>query len=95
MIKAVSNISTTQGNRYIIKLCKHFARKVESHYSENKGHTQFPYGVCEMESTDTTLTFRISAESEKGLEGVKRVLESHLIMFAPKETIVFSWEEVK
>lgn len=81
------HVQTVNASLYIIKLCKHFAHKIEVSYSDDAGECQLPTGPAIMKATDTVLTFEVFAESVEALETGKSIIENHFIRFSRKENI--------
>jgi len=85
-------LSTENASRLIKRLCKHFSHKVEVNFDETHGEVDFPFGECEMEATDKTLTFTLQAEDEEGLQRGQKVVSDHADQFARDEQLQWNWE---
>ena len=73
-----AHIQTPNAARYIKRLCKHFAHKVDATYTEDSGFVTFPFGTCDMKATTDVLVLKIEAGGEAKLERTRVVLEKHL-----------------
>lgn len=93
MEKSTSIIKTQVASSYIGKLCRHFAHKIETEYTDTTGKAIFPGGICMMHAEPNQLTFRIETHDSEGLEKIKGVLIRHLVKFAYKENLVVTWHD--
>ncbi|WVM88133.1 DUF2218 domain-containing protein [Halopseudomonas pachastrellae] len=73
-----AQVSTTHASRYIKRLCKHFAHKVESTWDEQQGVTDFPFGRCVMQADGAQLALHCTADDDTQLERVCWVVTDHL-----------------
>lgn len=80
-------IRTTNASRYIQKLCRHFAHKIEVSFDDVTGCCQLPSAQVNMNATDTTLTFKVIADTTEGIETAKYVVEDHFHRFSRSENI--------
>lgn len=93
-MKAITKITTKEGVNYIGKLCRHFRHKIEATYEGNSGKADFPWGVCLMEADEHTLTFKVEAQDEEGMQKIQGALDRHLIKFAFREELDIQWSNV-
>lgn len=77
-----AQVSTTHASRYINRLCKHFAHKVESTWDEQQGVTDFPFGRCVMQADGAQLALHCTADDDTQLERVCWVVTDHLERFS-------------
>lgn len=77
--------------RFLKKLCHHFSLKVPSTYDTQKGHVEFPAGVCEVEVTPGGLLLRLEAASLADLEKLETIVGSHIALFGKKEQLTAVW----
>ena len=70
-MQSEARVATAAAQRYIKRLCKHFAHKVEATHTENHGRAEFPFGDCEMTAEMTAapgvLILHAEADSEDAL----------------------------
>jgi len=94
MHKALTSNQTEYASKYLMTLCRHFSRKVESEWNEQQGSVKFPKGNCEMHvnTTKGQLVIICSAENQSDLALVKSILESHVKLFSRRETFVLNWQ---
>lgn len=86
-----TTIATQGATTYIRKLCRHFAHKIATSYTETTGMASFEQGVCRMQATPDTLIFEIEAETPEAQETIKNILVRHLEKFAFREQLVIHW----
>lgn len=88
-------METERGPRYLGQLCKHFAHKVPSTFSEDRtrGRVEFSFGTCELEADDLGLALRVQADTPEALERTQQVVARHLLQFAYREGPTVAWVE--
>ncbi|WP_282175996.1 DUF2218 domain-containing protein [Vibrio nereis] len=81
-------------SKYLVVLCRHFARKVEANWDDENGEVHFPMGKAYMraDGTTNTLTIRCTAEDEHKVNGVISIIDSHVHMFSRREALELSWQ---
>ncbi|ENM5912844.1 DUF2218 domain-containing protein [Vibrio mimicus] len=82
--------------KYLVTLCRHFARKVPATWDEAHGRVEFPAGittltVCEQSQT---LTFVCQGESEQKVAAQQAVINAHVDMFSRRESITLDWQAI-
>ncbi len=77
--------------RFLKKLCHHFSLKVPSTYDTQKGHVEFPAGVCDVEVTSDGLRLLLEAASQADLEKLEYIVGSHVTLFGKKEQLTAVW----
>ncbi|WP_070966928.1 DUF2218 domain-containing protein [Vibrio sonorensis] len=89
-------IQAEQCSKYLVVLCRHFARKVKSEWTETQGEVEFPVGKAAMAADENaqTLTIVCSAENEIKLKQVQSIIDSHVSMFTRRNPIVPGWVDV-
>jgi uncharacterized protein len=104
MISATAHVPTKNGSKCLQQLCKHWSHNLTVEFDGTRGTVTFPRdargadwpgdAVATMTARDTGLDCRIDASSDGQLEGLKKVLASHLDRFAFREApLVFRWSE--
>ena len=91
MFTSTANITTTRASTYLQQLCKHFAHKIEVRFDPQSGQITFPFGQCELQAAEGTLTLTVTAETQADLTKTTRVIASHLERFAFRENPEFEW----
>ncbi|HHP0463634.1 TPA: DUF2218 domain-containing protein [Vibrio harveyi] len=91
MIKETTKIESEHASKYLVTLCRHFARKVPATWNDEKGLVTFPVGSTEFRLEGECLLVICEAESEEFLVKVKAVVASHIEMFSRRETIELTW----
>ncbi len=92
-MKTVSRIPTQDASAYIRKLCRHFAHKIETSYSESEGSASFPMGVCRMTAAPGLLIFEVEAETSEAIGKIRDILVTHLLKFAFREELQIAWTD--
>ncbi|NAX22086.1 DUF2218 domain-containing protein [Vibrio sp. V39_P1S14PM300] len=94
MLHAKTHVHSEHVSKYLVVLCRHFARKVHAQWDEWQGIVHFPVGTARMEVDEkrSTLSIFCEAEDDKQLAMLKQVLEQHMEMFARREAIVLIWD---
>lgn len=77
-----AEVQTSHASRYIKRLCKHFAHKVEAQWDDQQGVTDFPFGRCVMHASSSGLSLHCSAPEEAALERTCLVVADHLQRFS-------------
>ncbi len=80
--------------KYLVTLCRHFARKVPATWDETQGQIEFPVGVTTLTvcEKNQTLTFVCQGDSEKNVAAQRAVIDSHIDMFSRRESIALEWQ---
>lgn len=92
MIAVRAVVQTPLASRYLVQLCKHFAHKIAVTYDTERGHADFPWGICDMTAGDTALDLYCEAPSAEDLERVKFVVTDHLQRFGWREKLSPDWQ---
>lgn len=87
MLSSQSQFTTETPEKYLVQMCKHFAHKVETSYSNTEGKVDFPCGKAEFLVDENNLIFKVSAENSVNLNKSKSIIESHIIRFAFREKL--------
>lgn len=101
--RAVAQVPTAQGSRYLQQLCKHWRHNLQVEFTPEQGSVVFPRdargadypgdGRAEFEAGAEVLTVRVDATSAKQLAALKQVVASHLDRFAFREApLAFDWQ---
>lgn len=84
-------VKTTEGRRYIHKLCKHFTHRVPATWEEYKGRVEFEMGICWMTADSDVLEFVCEANSQEDLDEILDTIKRHFDRFAVKDQLVVNW----
>ncbi|GAA6212015.1 DUF2218 domain-containing protein [Hyphomicrobiales bacterium 4NK60-0047b] len=87
MLSSQSQFTTETPEKYLVQMCKHFAHKVETTYSNTQGKVDFPCGKVEFLVDKNNLIFKVTAETNEDLNQSKSIIESHIIRFAFREKL--------
>lgn len=91
MPSSTATISTNRANSYLQQLCKHFGHKVPVEFTPETGRINLPFGTCELQAVETTLTLTASGELGS-LKRLEQVISDHLARFAFRENITLTWQ---
>lgn len=93
LLTAEATVQTPNASKILKWLCGHFKIKVPAEYDAEKGHVDFPFGVCEMTASDTALYIQVAAPNAEALAQLKDVVGVHLEKFGNKESLKAHWED--
>jgi hypothetical protein len=88
---AQARIATTQGQRTMTQLCKHWGHKFPVSYDATQGSIELPAGTCRLEVGADALSIRIEAKEASSLPRLEQVVEEHIKRFAFREQLAFDW----
>ena len=88
---ASTQIPTTEGYKYIVKLCRHFAHKVPAEFTEQGGHVRFLQGQCVMKADAQALNIYMQANASEGIRAMQFIIDDHLQRFVRFETLTYQW----
>jgi predicted O-methyltransferase YrrM len=90
-VERVGTVATDHASRYLQQLCKHFGHKMQVSFDERAGEITFPFGHCAMMALDGQLQVTLTARDHDTLDRLSQVVVSHLVRFAFREDLAFSW----
>ena len=90
-MNTTASFETDRASRYLKALCHHFGRKVDAKCDDTAGWVQFPFGRCEMSAGDQKLDLTATADDERQLSQVVKIVTSHLERFAFREDPKLEW----
>jgi hypothetical protein len=88
------SVASPEPSRYMTRLCFHFSKKIVVQYDEQKGLAHFPWGRCTLLAHPSHIAFECESETGEGLAELRKVLESHVALFARRQTLEITWEAV-
>ncbi|CZF82949.1 hypothetical protein GCE9029_03540 [Grimontia celer] len=93
MKKAMTEIESEHAAKYLVTLCRHFARKVSADWDEKYGEVNFPAGTTKfaVNEEETALTIQCEADSDEKLEIQKAIITGHVDLFSRREKIQLNW----
>lgn len=78
----------TDPMRLIRRLCKHWAHKLTTEYSDNEGSVDFgDQKIAKLYANDGTITIKISTPTKADLETLQDVVERHVVRMIPEAEI--------
>lgn len=91
MLHSRAVIGTPHASRYLQQLCKHWAHKFETEFSDTVGRIVLPTGETRLAASAEALTIDLTAEDAANLPGLRDVVARHIERFAFRETLRFDW----
>ncbi|QDV07819.1 hypothetical protein Poly30_33520 [Planctomycetes bacterium Poly30] len=92
LLAAHARVATPTPERYVTRLCKHFAHKVEVERDEGHGRIAFPFGTCTLDAEPDTLVMRVEGDDAEAVSRLEDVVTRHLHGFVPAgESLAVTW----
>lgn len=85
METTTAQVATTNAEKYIGQLCKHWSHKFETKWDSSTGQVDLPGGPVYFRANGSTLTITIEAKDEETSSRMKDVIQRHLDRFAFRE----------
>lgn len=93
MLKTTGVFETSHASKYLQQLCKHFGHKVTVNYDAEKGRVNFPFGIAELNASDTALHVTITITDPDLTARAQGAIDSHLVSFAFRENFeTMTWQ---
>lgn len=93
MFAAESRVNSENASRYLVQLCKHFARKTPAEHDDMQARIDFQPGVCRLTATPGQLIVICEASTATDLDRIKAVVEDHIVRFAWRDNIGIEWTD--
>ena len=88
-------VATDAPERYVTRLCKHFAHKTDATWEGTHGRIEFRDGTCALDAEPGALVLRVTADGAEAADRLADVVGRHLVRFAEgREELVVSWSPV-
>ncbi len=88
MFHTTTTFPLTDPMRLIRRLCKHWAHKITTEYSDNEGSVDFGnQKLAKLYANNGTITIKISTPTQSDLETIQDVVERHVLRMIPEEEI--------
>ena len=87
-------VNTKKGAKYVQRLCKHFAHKVQAHWQETQGQVQFEMGTTDIFASTDALTLICKANNAIDLGDIVDTIDQHFQRFAKADQLVLEWQQV-
>jgi hypothetical protein len=91
-VQATARVETAMPARYLAQLCKHFGHRMPATHDATQGRIEFPDGLCELTTGESSLQLRITAADAAAVERLEDVVARHLQRFAFREALQMNWE---
>lgn len=92
MLYLNGRLPTEEASRYMVRLCYHFAKKIEVNYDDHQGLARFPWGVCRLTALNGAIRFECEAEDTEAVARVQHVIDSHVALFSRKAPVCVVWD---
>ena len=87
-----ATIETTEGARYLRRLCKHWSHKFDVTFDETQGKVPFSdEASLSLQATASALHLRLEHTDADSLPELQQVVVEHLQRFAGDTVLVVSW----
>jgi len=93
MFQAQTTVQAQKADKYIKTLAKHFSKKVTVENNEGVSKIIFSMGTCKMTLNNDTISLHCESLHQDGLEVVKDIISSHLIMLKELRSISIEWQD--
>lgn len=96
MIHRQGFVATPLAGTFLVRLCKHFSKKINVDYDpENarEGFASFPFGECHLRANEEQLTFACRAESAEAMAEMQKIIGLHVGMFSRRDPLSITWPE--
>lgn len=95
MPASVSTTLTPNASRYLQQLCRHWTHKFPVSYSKVAGRIDFGEGtLLHLQAEHERLILRLSSREVEMLARMEKVVAEHLLRFAFREELSFSWRKL-
>ena len=91
-MKSSAFFETSNANRYLGTLCKHFGHKVPTTLEDGSGSVELPFARCDMTAGATGLELTVIAATRTDLSKATNIVGSHLERFAFRENPEVVWQ---
>lgn len=95
MARSVAHITIEGPSRYLQQLCRHFASKLPTTHTRQRGQIVFAAGTCKLEAQDDLLIMAVEAEDEANVAKLEDLVARHLECFAFHNRPTISWASLE
>lgn len=92
MLISTAKIATTNPQRIMNRLSKHWAHKFSVQLEENSSFIPLSIGNCSLQCEEELLEVKLTATAEN-LDRLQEVVADHLCRMASKEELIINWQE--
>ncbi|KQP55251.1 DUF2218 domain-containing protein [Methylobacterium sp. Leaf108] len=93
MLQSRAVVPTPHASRYLQQLCKHWAHRFETAFTDSDGRIALPLGETRLSASAEALTIDLTARDTSDLSGLRDVVARHVERFAFRETLRYDWTE--
>ena len=87
-------VATDTPERYISRLCKHFAHKIPVTFDEQQGRIEFTSGLATLQAESQGLRLQVESANSEDLQRLQGVVASHFERFAWQEELTLDWQPI-
>lgn len=92
MLMQHGHVASSEPSRTMVRLCYHFAKKIEVQYDDAQGVAHFPWGRCTLIAHEAGIGFVCEAEDAEMIARVQHVIDAHMALFSRKTPVLVQWE---
>lgn len=85
MTEITGRFDTPNGSKYLQQLCKHFAHRTETSFTDIEGSVRFDFGTAHLSADAASLSVRFALDTAESEERARMVIDKHLARFAFRE----------
>src|SRR5689334_5480916 len=93
-VQSLAEVATTNAERYLQQLCKHFQHKRPVTYDQRSGQITFSIGECRLAAGEGVLKLMLAAPDDAQMAQLQDVVARHLLRFAFREKMQIDWRTV-
>jgi uncharacterized protein len=95
MARSEARITIEGPSRYLQQLCRHFAPKLPTTHTRQRGQIVFATGTCKLEAQDDLLIMAVEAEDEASVARLEELVARHLECLAFHRRPTISWASLE
>ncbi|MBY0446213.1 MAG: DUF2218 domain-containing protein [Burkholderiales bacterium] len=92
MFNSYTQHTTSDVEKVLYKLCKHFALKIPVEFDSEKAHIEFTMGICQIRREQDTLHLQCQADASDKLTAIESIVEDHLGLMVKNPELVLQWQ---
>jgi hypothetical protein len=91
-VTAQTEIPTSNPSKLMVRLSRHFKRKVQAEWTEKTARVDFGLGRCWMRAGEDALEIYCQAGNMECLKKVMCIIGMHVTLFGKKEDLRVYWD---
>jgi hypothetical protein len=93
MKASTARIGVERPERYVTRMCRHFAHRLPVEFTKERGSIRFDVGTCLLSTGPNQLILRAEAEDEERLGRLESVVGRHLERFGTEDELHVLWTQ--